>query len=208
MLGVAVDAGPDDVLTFWFGTADAACKNTVEYLQDGWRRWFFGKDLMFDIVQRNSTPLIEKVADPSFSLAVWQTKRGVLARILLLDQFTRCAYRGTAQALAHDELACKLARQLATGDGGYQALLPVERFFVCLALSHAESLADSKLHVELAATLADGLSAGSPEHAAVNGYFGSLNGFPNEHFETIRRFGRFPHRNVLLGRPSTAEEIA
>ena len=198
-------ASPDDVLIFWFG-ADGD-KNTVAYLQNGWTRWFMGQNLLFDLVQHSSTELIARAAGqgplPAGPLGLeWTKSRGKLARILLLDQFTRVAFRGTAQAFAHDELACDLARSLA-GEG-FDELLPVERFFVALALSHAENLQDSKLHVDLAARLCSSLPAGHE----VRGYFASLKGFPHEHFETIERFGRFPHRNALLGRPSTAAEEA
>ena len=198
-------ASPDDVLIFWFG-ADGD-KNTVAYLQNGWTRWFMGQNLLFDLVQHSSTELIARAAGqgplPAGPLGLeWTKSRGKLARILLLDQFTRVAFRGTAQAFAHDELACDLARSLA-GEG-FDELLPVERFFVALALSHAENLQDSKLHVDLAARLCSSLPAGHE----VRDYFAKLTGFPHEHFETIERFGRFPHRNALLGRSSTAAEEA
>jgi uncharacterized protein (DUF924 family) len=65
-------------------------------------------------------------------------------------------------------------------------------------------LQDSKLHVDLAARLCSSLPAGHE----VRDYFAKLKGFPLEHFETIERWSRFPHRNALLGRASTAEEIA
>lgn len=198
---------PDDVLIFWFGAAADGDKNTVLYLQNGWKRWFMGQNLLFDLVQHSSKELIARAAGqgplPAGPLGLeWTTSRGKLARILLLDQFTRVAFRGTAQSFAHDELACDLARSLASE--GFDELLPVERFFVALALSHAENLQDSKLHVDLAARLCSSLPAGHE----VRGYFANLKGFPHEHFETIERFGRFPHRNALLGRSSTAAEMA
>jgi len=198
---------PDDVLIFWFGAAADGDKNTVVYLQNGWKRWFMGQDLLFDLVQHSSKELIARAAGqgplPAGPLGLeWTTSRGKLARILLLDQFTRVAFRGTAQAFAHDELACDLARSLARE--GFDELLPVERFFVALALSHAENLQDSKLHVDLAVRLCSSLPAGHE----VRDYFANLKGFPHEHFETIERFGRYPHRNALLGRSSTAAEEA
>jgi uncharacterized protein (DUF924 family)/glutathione S-transferase len=198
---------PDDVLIFWFGAAADGDKNTVVYLQNGWKRWFMGQDLLFDLVQHSSKELIARAAGqgplPAGPLGLeWTTSRGKLARILLLDQFTRVAFRGTAQAFAHDELACDLARSLASE--GFDELLPVERFFVALALSHAENLQDSKLHVDLAVRLCSSLPAGHE----VRDYFAKLTGFPHEHFETIERFARFPHRNALLGRSSTAAEEA
>ena len=205
---LSVDSTPDDVHAFWFGEGDLS---SVAFLKAGWERWFFGRDLLFDIEQRSAGPLIARVAEGDLLSSAWATPRGELAKLLILDQFTRCAYRGTAQAVAHDALACACARRLVTS-GGFDRLLPIERFFVCVALSHAEDRADSQLHVELAAWLTDGLPASTPTEVAtrdaVRAYFDSLRGFPHEHFETIQRFGRFPHRNALLGRSSTAEEVA
>lgn len=201
---LTADATPDDVLAFWFGTPNIQDWNTRAYLQAGWAKWFFGKDVLFDITQRSSTSLIARAASAALDHdAGWCTARGLLARIILLDQFSRCAFRGTADAMAHDVLACRLARQLAEDASAFGSLLPVERFFVCLALSHSEDVADNRLHVELAARLADGAS-----QAEAKGFFHSLHGFPHEHFETIQRFGRFPHRNTLLGRMSTDAEAA
>ncbi|KAL1504446.1 hypothetical protein AB1Y20_010852 [Prymnesium parvum] len=189
------DASPEDVLAFWFGPADADTASRA-YLTSRMPRWFGGADLMFDIAQRGMRPLIARVARAELAEPAWHTPRGLLAQILVLDQINRSAHRGTAAAFAHDAAACRLARRLAEG-GGFETLAPVHRFFVCIALSHSEQLADSELHVALAARLGD-----------ATGYFASLDGFPHEHYETVARFGRFPHRNALLGRPSTPEEAA
>jgi hypothetical protein len=81
---------PDDVLIFWFGAAADGDKNTVVYLQNGWKRWFMGQDLLFDLVQHSSKELIARAAGqgplPAGPLGLeWTTSRGKLARILLLD---------------------------------------------------------------------------------------------------------------------------
>ena len=184
------------VLRFWFGEAGTTC----DYFDAHWPRWFGGRDVLFDVAQRASVTLIRALAGSSPD-ATWDSPRGKLARIIALDQFSRCAFRGTPEAFAHDKIACRLARELAES-GAFDELLPVERFFVCVALSHAEDAADNQLHVELAARI----GAGAP--ADVAAFFASLNGFPHEHAECIKRFGRFPHRNALLGRESRPEELA
>jgi uncharacterized protein (DUF924 family) len=115
---------------------------------------------------------------------------GSLALLLLLDQFPRNAFRGTAHMFATDPLARHLAHQ-ALAAGHDQAFEPALRPFFYLPFMHSEDLADQERCVELHA----GLGPGKDHHARV-------------HRDVIRRFGRFPHRNPLLGRETTAEQAA
>ena len=121
---------------------------------------------------------------------------GTLARIVLLDQFTRNAWRGTSASFSGDALALAAARQLADS-GADQSLLPVQRWFAYMPFEHAEDARMQERAVDLFTVLA----------AANEGYEDVLD-YAHRHRGVIARFGRFPHRNEILGRASTDDEIA
>ena len=125
------------------------------------------------------------------ALAHWRTTpRGRLAEIIVLDQFTRNIHRDSAAAFANDALALRLAEEAVAA--GADLELPVEeRRFVYMPYMHSESAAVHETAMRLFAT--PGLETNLE--------------FERRHKAIIDRFGRFPHRNALLGRPSTAEEI-
>jgi uncharacterized protein (DUF924 family) len=116
---------------------------------------------------------------------------GRLAEIILLDQFSRNCYRGTPQAFAQDGMALVLAQE-AIRAGVLTALNPVQRSFLLLPFMHSES---ARIHVE-----AERLYR---EHAPLENYQ-----FELKHKAIIDRFGRYPHRNAILGRESSADELA
>ncbi len=120
--------------------------------------------------------------------------QGTLARIIVLDQFTRNARRDTPGAFGGDALALAAAQQLVAS-GADQALLPVQRWFAYMPFEHAESMAMQDQSVALFTAL----SAANP------GFQGVLD-YAEKHRAVIARFGRFPHRNRILGRDSTAQE--
>jgi uncharacterized protein (DUF924 family) len=122
----------------------------------------------------------------------------MLARILLLDQFTRNIFRGTPRAFAGDAQALALATQLVSS-GRDKNLDPWQRWFAYLPFEHAESLLEQERSVALFAALA--------REAQLPAFDSALD-YAVRHREVIVRFGRFPHRNALLGRASTAEESA
>ena len=177
------------VLDFWFGAPDSPSFGSA-------RREWFAKDDAFD------APIRER-----FGAAIESALRGelepwaeaapsALAQILLLDQFTRNAFRGTARAFAGDARALAAASRMV-GARQDESLAPFMRGFVYLPFEHAESLAMQDEAVRLFTRLA----AESPEQAGMLDY-------AHRHRAVIERFGRFPHRNEILGRRSTAEEIA
>src|SRR5262249_51790388 len=112
-----------------------------------------------------------------------------LARIIVLDQFPRNMFRGTPRAFAADPLALAAAKHLAA-KGYDRDLLPVEKQFAYLPFEHSESLPDQERGCELMKTLDEDLYGWAVKHKVI-----------------IERFGRFPHRNEILGRQSTPEEI-
>jgi uncharacterized protein (DUF924 family) len=171
------------VLRFWFGQGADRGKPH--------KRWF-EKDPGFDAeVARRFRSLHDRL---STNLDWLDTAPGCLARILVLDQFPRHIYRGSAQAFSSDALALEAAKQMVA-KGWDRSLLPVERMFAYLPFEHSESLSDQDRACELCAAL-----QAFPETADVHRY-------ALAHREVIQRFGRFPHRNAALGRPSTPEEV-
>src|SRR5690242_18332090 len=120
--------------------------------------------------------------------------RGCLARIVALDQFPRQIHRGSPRAFAADALALRAARH-AVANRYDSGMLPVERLFIYLPFEHSESLADQERACELTRPLAQ-----FPETDDAFRY-------AEAHRAIIARFGRFPHRNEILGRPSAPEEI-
>lgn len=120
-----------------------------------------------------------------------QSPRGRLAAILVLDQFPRNMFRGTPQAFATDAKALALAKD-AIAAGADMALAPEQRAFLYMPFQHAEDLEVQRRSVALYEDL------GNAENLD----------FAARHCEVIARFGRFPHRNDILGRESTPEEIA
>lgn len=117
-----------------------------------------------------------------------------LAEILLLDQFTRNVFRGQPRAFAGDGRALALAQALVAS-GADRRLTTIERWFAYLPFEHAESLALQDESVRLFSAL-----------AAEDGRLADALDYAERHRDVIRRFGRFPHRNAVLGRTSTAAE--
>jgi len=175
------------VLDFWFGPIDET--RTV---------WFRQSDAFDAEIAQRFGALVE--AALRSELSAWQaTPQGSLATLLLLDQFTRNIFRGTPRAFAGDAQALALARQLVAA-GQDQALPPLRRWFAYLPFEHAEDLAQQDEGVRLFSALA----AESPAYAQT---LASALDYAERHRAVIRRFGRFPHRNEILARASTPEEI-
>ena len=129
------------------------------------------------------------------------TPHGLLALILLTDQFPRNIYRNTPRAFFFDSVARAHCRD-GIARGIDARLRPVERVFHYLPLEHSESLADQDDSVRLFSDLA------REARAELKELFAGYLRYAERHREIIVRFGRFPHRNRILGRTSTAEEIA
>jgi uncharacterized protein (DUF924 family) len=152
-------------------------------------QWWQG-DPAFDArVGERFAPLLGQAA--AGELHAWRdSARGRLAEVIVLDQFPRNIHRGTAQAFAHDPMALVLSQE-AVRAGALAELPPVQRAFLLLPMMHSESAA---IHA-----VAEPLYR---EHAPASNYQ-----FELRHKAIIDRFGRYPHRNALLGRESTAAEL-
>jgi uncharacterized protein (DUF924 family) len=172
------------ILQFWFGDAPLRPQ----------QRWF-AKDAAFDaLIRERFGALIE--AALRGELDAWQGEPATaLARLLLLDQFTRNVFRDTPRAFAGDARALAGARALVDS-GGDRALAPLQRVFVYLPFEHAEELAAQEQGLRLFEAL-----------ARCDAAVADFEFWARKHHLIIERFGRFPHRNAVLGRASTAEEI-
>ncbi len=164
------------VLDFWFREIDS-------------QLWFASSGEFDEGIRRRFLELHGQVArNDARELAGART---LLAAIVVLDQFARNMFRGTARAYATDALARRLAEQLIA-DGLDLAMTTAQRYFVYLPFEHSEDREHQALAVRLIEPLGDA----------------SWTRFARTHQATIFRFGRFPHRNQILGRASTDEELA
>lgn len=138
-------------------------------------------------------------------LDAWaETPRGALALVILLDQLTRNLHRDSGEMFSADERARAVVRRaLAAGHEAH--LAPIERYFLYMPLMHSEDLADHDLAMDKFGALLD--EARRRESPRTSIYEVGLD-FERGHRDIIARFGRYPHRNALLGRATTAEEAA
>lgn len=151
--------------------------------------WFGKSDELDNLIRERFESLAESAAKGE--LADWrETIEGRLAEIIVLDQFSRNLWRNTPRAFAQDPMALALAQE-ALKHPEYVTLSPLKRKFLLMPYMHSES---TKIHaqaVELFATLEDDYTFD----------------YELRHKEIVDRFGRYPHRNAILNRQSTPEEI-
>ncbi|MEM7771141.1 MAG: DUF924 family protein [Cyanobacteria bacterium P01_E01_bin.6] len=179
----------DEVLTFWFGVTVSG----DDAYQVRRKLWFRKNPATDQEIRRLFFSTYEQAI--AGALAHWQTTpRGALALAVVLDQFPRNMFRGEAQSFASDAQARTVANR-AIADGFDQQLPPLQRMFLYLPLEHSENLEDQFRCVDLFQRLLNEC----PE--LTNSY-----DYAVRHKDIIERFGRFPHRNHILGRETTAEE--
>jgi len=173
---------------FWFGAPDDPGPEQHREI------WFRATEEFDAALRREFLADYEAAAD---ALPSWEASpEGTLALVLLLDQVPRNIFRGTPRAYATDAAALATADR-ALGRGFDQLVPPTWRLFFYMPFHHSEDLADQRRSVELSSTLPR-----NPDRR------GSLRRYGCPYIEVIERFGRFPHRNEILGRPSTPEEVA
>lgn len=172
------------ILDFWFGAPGSSGYGAR-------RAIWFEADAAFDgeVRQRFEADVASASRDGHDAMAA--DAEGALALVILLDQFPRNIYRGTPCAFAADAKARDVARN-ALAAGHDQAVAPFMRAFLYLPFEHSEDIADQDRSVALFRALGDE----------------SYLGFAIGHRDVIARFGRFPHRNAILGRNSSPDELA
>ncbi|MBW0146025.1 DUF924 family protein [Marinobacter arenosus] len=183
-----------EILDFWFGELDDHGLPD----RDHRNRWF-RSDRRFDQeIRRRFLSMVLFASEQG--LDHWRREPGgVLAEIILLDQFSRNIFRGVAMAFDQDVQARKLCRQ-AMNKGQDVVLEPVHRAFLYMPLQHSERIEDQRTSVECYEQLAASSSG------ILREFLESFAQSARDHHDIIRRFARFPHRNKALGRASTAEE--
>ncbi len=186
----------DAILSFWFQQKELSAPQ-IDARMDTW----FGENPVFDEEIRQA--FMDDVERASAGeLDHWtKTPHGRLALILLLDQFRRNIYRGLPEAYEQDPKALKLCVEGAMRKGD-KGLMPIQRVFFYMPLQHAESRKVQAKSVDIYNRLADAVSPTLTETFLTVAQFAEL------HRDIVERFGRFPHRNRVLGRENTSEEEA
>ena len=184
----------DEILSFWFKEQELSAPQ-IDRRMDIW----FGENPDFD--DEVEAKFSDDVAGASTGkLDHWaEDPRGRLALIILIDQFRRNIYRNTEKAFSRDRLALKLCVEGAM-EKKDKSLTPIQKVFFYMPLQHTESRKVQTKCAELYSRLAESVSPTYRETFLTVAQFAEL------HKDIINQFGRFPHRNALLGRENTPEE--
>ena len=184
----------DAILAFWFKEQELSAPQ-IDRRMDIW----FGEDQAFDHeIQEEFAADVDKAS--AGKLDHWaQESRGRLALILLLDQFRRNIHRGTARAYEKDKVALKLCVEGAM-EKKDKGLTPIQRAFFYMPLQHTESRKVQAKSVAIYNKLAEAVSPTYQETFLTIAQFAEL------HHDIVERFGRFPHRNMVMERDNTPEE--
>jgi uncharacterized protein (DUF924 family) len=171
------------ILNFWFGEPEAPSYGQYKDF------WFQSTPEFDERIRTQFEPIYKKAVKGELG-ALSQTPDGSLALVILLDQFPRNMYRGTPQAFASDQKALAIATE-ALEKKFDRDLFPLQKIFLYLPFEHSEDVKNQEKSVALFKALGDK----------------TILRYAIEHYDTIVQFGRFPHRNAILGRESTPEEI-
>lgn len=188
MRSFQLDPLASSILEFWFGPQDSKARGAA---RDVW----FRKDAAYDAEIRTRFGDATDIALAGGHGEWCVTAEGALARVLLLDQFTRNIHRDTPTSFAGDARALSTAQDVV--DRGLDhALDPYGRWFLYMPFEHAEDRTAQEQSLALFGALAEETGLAAPLEWA------------RKHADIIARFGRYPHRNAILGRTSTPEELA
>ncbi len=185
----------EEVMQFWFGPGDDPY-NVDDAVSS---RWFQGGEAFDEEIRQRFGDDLERAIRGEYD--DWATTpRGRMALIVILDQFSRNLFRGSPRSWSQDLQAQRLTLE-GMETGADEELRPVERTFFYLPLEHAEDLQLQHMSVDAYRRLAED----APEDA---GFLQVTLDYAERHLEIIERFGRFPHRNEVIRRPTTDEEAA
>lgn len=184
----------DKILEFWFGRLEEGFT-----MENRGKLWYVGGKGVDDGIKKKFGNLVEKATKRE--LDSWkETAKGRLALIILLDQFTRNIYRKTQEAFASDSYAQELCKQ-GLQIGQDKELLFIHRLFFYHPLEHSENLEDQELCVKLFQEVMEEVPEEYKKRVK------SFLDYAKQHRSIIKQFGRFPHRNEILERESTKQEI-
>lgn len=180
-----------DILDFWFGPLTGP----TDFPQDRFKLWFVKDEKVDEEIRLKFGHLLEENLDE------WSSDpRGRLAQIIVLDQFSRHIYRNTPQAFAFDTQSMNLTLE-GIKTGMDKKLFPVERGFFYMPLQHIEDVRVQEASIKAYSNLVEE----APEE--IKPMCQEFLKYAKMHQEVIIRFGRYPHRNTILGRTSTPEEV-
>jgi len=187
----------EEILNYWFGEL----KESEAPLEDYYEIWFGKRREVDEFIRTNFEEDLKLAIEGK--LKSWEDAScSTLALIILLDQFSRNIYRGTAKAFAHDSIALEIC--LRGIEKGFDTRLhPVERLFFYMPLEHSEDLEIQKKSVEYFFMM----EKLYPTPLSLASMASEFRKYAEMHYVIIEKFGRFPHRNEILGRESTPEEI-
>jgi len=188
-----------DINSFWF----QGCETNPEMLPQAAKRWFSGGEQLDAMIRERFAHLFEPLAakmEQSSELISAFGAAESLAMVVLFDQFSRNCFRKSAKAFSFDALALQILDSMEAL-GLQESLHPIQRVFLYMPLQHAESLSRQTQGVAAFEQLSS--LAEAPYRKIVEGSFN----YAIEHKAIVERFGRFPHRNDVLGRASTEAEV-
>jgi len=190
-----IDETAGSILHFWF----AYSADRPSLVGDRSKLWFGGGFELDRIIAHRFAGIVAKLASGEALRWAAQGPLQRLAAVIALDQFSRNIFRGTPAAFENDPLALRLSKEgIAAGEEA--VLKPVERWFLYMPLEHSESSTDQRRAVEKFAAL---LAEATPE---LQPHIASAYDYAKRHAKVIAKFGRFPHRNAILGRTTTSAE--
>ena len=209
------ERSPEAVLDFWLGRLRTAADTSRKNWQQGMLRWRIGpfargaEDPNILRAQRDWCEQMHREGlDRFFSDPVWDSPKGFLAKLIVLDQFPRSVYRGTALAYANDSLTASMSSQACEADREFAHYNVIERFWIYLPMSHAEDLKLQERSIEKFGGWSVDLIAEAPSNRRrINQFVSwSMVKAAIEHSETLLLFDRFPHRNAAMLRPHRGGE--
>jgi uncharacterized protein (DUF924 family) len=185
---------PLSILDFWFGDYSRKA------FDDRAKLWFGGGPKVDEMITARFKSTVEAIAAGEARRWAAQGARSRLAAIIALDQFSRSIYRNTPQSFANDPLALALTKE-AIASAEEAQLAPIERFFLYMPLEHSEAAQDQEESLRRFAAL----EVSAPHE--IQDLIASAHDYAKRHAQIIARFHRFPHRNRILRRESTPEEL-
>jgi uncharacterized protein (DUF924 family) len=181
------------ILKFWFG------ENYITWPDKSTsRKWFMGGDEFDQEILLNFETDIEELLQSE--LEIPNTAEELVASVIVLDQFTRNIFRGTEKAFSGDGKALQLAKY-ATKASYYKDLPAHQKIFITMPFEHSEEMEDQLICLDLFEKMLSQYE--EPLKTKVKGF----QGYADDHYQIIKAFGRYPHRNKILGRTSTQKEL-
>mmetsp|Transcript_47372 Transcript_47372/g.76342 ORF Transcript_47372/g.76342 Transcript_47372/m.76342 type:complete len:233 (-) Transcript_47372:66-764(-) len=202
---------PQQILSFWFGEGVWGSPEiaSVNFSIQSPLWWGMKSDLSGPISPEEKTAIdescqvfaefVRKCGRGELSDPIWDTPDGLYAQVLLCDQLSRNCFRGTDEAFAYDSKGSEIARKLVANEHHLAFTSPDLFVFLLTPGQHSEDLQDHAMNLEILQVLADKFGADNRTYLFTKKHC-------EDHYDVVRRFGRYPHRNAALGRENTADE--